>query len=145
MNDFLSRKRLLLGLLLSLLLSACNGGSSSQSAVDQSSADEPDPASLCITTDCGSREVLVRLPEAENLIFTPDGRLFVSGIELFEIIKLDDGSFEAVIVPMEGGHSASLGGLAVRDGILYLNDESQRGLWAGRLSEADMTMQKIHT
>jgi len=132
----------LAAILLSLFLAACNSGSGPRG--DSAAATEPDPAKLCITTDCGTREVLLRVPEAENLVFSDDGRLFVSGEELYEIVKKGDGSFEAVVIPTEGTHSASLGGLAIRDGVLYMNDESERGLWAGRL-QPDLRMQKIHT
>lgn len=132
----------LVAILCSLFLAACNSGSGSGG--DATTVIEPDPQKLCLTTDCGIREVLVRVPEAENLIFSDDGRLFVSGEELYEIMKKGDGGFEAVVIPSEGTHSASLGGLAIRDGVLYMNDESERGLWAGRL-QRDMRMQKIYT
>lgn len=137
----------------SALLHGCSnspsvsGGNTAQepNVTTPDASTEPDPRTLCITTDCGSREVLVRAPEAENLRFTPDGRLFVSGVNLFEIIKHENGNFEAVVVPMDGPHSPSLGGLATANGILYLNDEGENGLWAGRLDDPNMQMQKIHT
>lgn len=127
-------------LLAALTATACGGDGNGGSA-----ATEPDPQLPCITSDCGEKEVLARVPEAENLIFTDDGRLFVTGHHLYEILKHADGSFEARPIPAEGEHSQSLGGLAIRDGVLYMNDEMGRGLWAARLGPtASMRLTKIH-
>lgn len=125
-----------------LLLTACGGGGGESAG---GGSVEPDPKLLCITEDCGAKEVLAHVPEAENLIFTDDGRLFVTGWELYEIIRHADGTFEAVAIPADGEHSQSLGGLAIRDGVLYMNDETGRGLWAVRLGPtAGMRLTKIH-
>lgn len=143
MNKTLHPLRLSLAVLIvGAAVAACRSGFSGDER--SPAAAEPDPATLCITTDCGTREVLLRVPEAENLIFSDDGRLFVSGEELYEIVQQADGRFEARVIPMEGAHSNSLGGLAIRDGVLYMNDETDRGLWAGRL-QPQMRMQKIYT
>lgn len=124
-----------------LLLAACGGGAGES---DGGGSVEPDSRLLCITEDCGAKEVLAHIPEAENLVFTDDGRLFVTGSNLYEIIKQANGSFEAVPIAAEGSHSSSLGGLAIRDGMLYMNDELG-SLWAARLAPtADMKLTKIH-
>ncbi|HSW11712.1 MAG TPA: hypothetical protein VLI06_02660 [Solimonas sp.] len=138
------RPAVVLSCLALLMLAACSSGGGGDSARAGATA-EPDPKTICITADCGDKTVLAHVPEAENLIFTDDGRLFVTGWELYEIIKHADGTFEAVVIPADGEHSQSLGGLAIRDGVLYMNDETGRGLWAARLGPtASMRLSKIH-
>lgn len=60
-------------------------------------------ASVCIValgllnTGCGSKSepIVTNVPESENLIFTPEGRLFITGgSNVFEVIKKQDGAYE---------------------------------------------------
>jgi hypothetical protein len=98
-------------------------------------------AELCVSSDCGERTVLLPLAGAENLIFSPEGRLFVSGGEnLFEIHKNDDDSFRADVISSE---SAGFTGLVVRAGYLYAASGDGR-LWGGALT-ATPRIVPIHT
>lgn len=114
-------------LLAAALLAAC---SSDDDATDNAVAPVM-AADLCVSSDCGERTVLLPLPGAENLTFSTDGRLFVSGGQnLFEIHKNSDGSFRAEVISSE---SAGFTGLVVRDGYLYAVSGDGR-LWAGALA-----------
>lgn len=87
---------------------------------------------LCVNSDCGERTILLDLPGAENLTFSKDGRLFVSGGSgLYEIHKADDGRFSAKQISTE---STGFTGLAIRNGYLYASSGDGR-LWAGALGE----------
>lgn len=66
---------------------------------------------------CGEAIKLLAIPDAENLLFAPDGRLFVSGGQnVYEIKKAADGSFSATPLYAQ---QCGFTGLAIRDNILY--------------------------
>lgn len=120
-----------LSLALLLLLAACgdDGGGSGTAFPDDSGGVAGAPA-LCLTADCGAKQVLLDLPSAENLTFSPEGRLFVSGgFGVFEIGRDAAGAYQASPIAPECGAAA---GLAVRAGVLYAVCSGQR-LFAGRL------------
>ncbi len=119
-----------LALLLALGLAACE--------------DSPDPitsaASLCVSSTCGSKTRLVTIPDAENILFTPAGRLFVSGgVNVYEINR-SGSTFTAT--PLLNG-SCNFTGLALRGEVLYANCFDGQ-LYAARLS-ATPRMAAIHT
>ena len=95
--------------------------------------DSPDPVatgSLCIASACGSKTRLVAIPDAENLLFTPEGRLFVSGgVNVYEI-GLADGSYTAT--PLSAT-ACNFTGLALRGDVLYANCFDGQ-LYAARLT-----------
>lgn len=68
---------------------------------------------------CGSESqtVVEGVPDAENLLFTEDGRLFVSGGKnVFEIVKKPDGSF----IKLDTFHGdCTVEGIIIRDNYLY--------------------------
>lgn len=64
---------------------------------------------------CTPKHVLLDLPEAENLHFTPDGRLIASGKGIFEIV-LQDGRYQAVSL-YDG--DCGFAGIAQRGNWLY--------------------------
>jgi len=106
--------------------------------------DSPDPvavtpASLCVASSCGSKTRLVTIPDAENLLFTPAGRLFVSGgTNVFEIGK-SGTSYTAT--PLLDG-SCNFTGLALRGEVLYANCFDGQ-LYASRLT-ATPRLEAIH-
>ena len=103
-------------------------------------AASPNVATLCVASSCGSKTRLVTIPDAENLLFTPAGRLFVSGgTNVFEIGK-SGSTFTAT--PLLDG-SCNFTGLALRGEVLYANCFDGR-LYAARLTAAPK-LAAIHT
>jgi len=120
-----------------LLLAACGGGGGdSGSHPDQGPAGE-----LCVSSSCGERVVLLDLPSAENQIFTPDGRLFVSsGSGLWEITKDASGAYAKTSIVTTG-----LNGLAIIGDVLYAT-AGNGDFYAGHLSDVpEPQMTKIFT
>lgn len=131
MPSALTRSLLAAGL--ALLLGACGDDGEDEAAAPVS------PAALCVSDDCGSKSVLLTIPDAENLLFTPAGRLFVSGgTNVFEITASSSGF---VATPIYEG-SCNFTGLALRGDILYANCFDGQ-LYAARLT-AQPRLQAIH-
>lgn len=130
-----SKKSLVL-LLCALALSACNSdsGNGSQTPAPGSASSE----SLCVSSDCGEALPLVTIPDAENILFTPEGRLFVSGgLNVYEITKLPDGQFIATpIADSECGFT----GLVQKDDILYAVCGDSR-FFAGEITDTPVLSQ----
>ncbi len=119
-------------LLAVLALAACKGS--------------PDPSSvapatsLCVASSCGSKTRLVTISDAENMLFTPTGRLFVSGgVNVYEIGK--SGSSYTATPLLDG--SCNFTGLALRGDVLYANCFDGQ-LYAARLT-AQPKLEAIHT
>jgi len=74
-------------------------------------------ADLCVNNDCGEAIPLLDIVDAENLVFAPNGRLFVSGSRnVYEVTKAADGSFASrALSAVECGFT----GLAVARNHLY--------------------------
>ncbi|MEE2731394.1 MAG: hypothetical protein VYA55_11270 [Pseudomonadota bacterium] len=99
---------------------------------------------LCLITllGCGSEsETIVNdVPESENLFFTEDGRLFVSGGDnVFEIIQQEDGSYDKLDT-FQG--DCLIEGTILRQGYVYavcsktrLSELADSYFLAGQLSE----------
>lgn len=118
-----------------LALTACGDGDG-----DDASVSPVDPTALCVDSACGAKTAVVTVPDAENLLFTPDGRLFVSGgTNVFEVVRSGDASYTTV--PLYDG-SCNFTGLALRDDVLYANCFDGR-LYAARLT-ATPRLQPIH-
>ena len=83
-------------------------------------ASQPDEraaaAGWCLDGDCAQRQ-LIDLPQLENLHFTPEGRLFLTGQEnLYELLEDGAGGYSArTLLPGGGGCS----GLVSVPGTLY--------------------------
>lgn len=125
-----ARSSLFASLLLVLGITACE--------------DSPDPSAttqtLCVASACGTKTRLVTIPDAENLLFTPSGRLFVSGgVNVYEITR--SGTGYAATPLLEG--SCNFTGLALRGEVLYANCFDGR-LYAARLT-AQPKLAAIHT
>jgi hypothetical protein len=93
---------------------------------------------LCVSSDCGEAIPLVTIPDAENILFTAEGRLFVSGgLNVYEITKLPDESFIATpIADAECGFT----GLVQRDNYLYAVCGDSR-LFAGEITATPVLSQ----
>lgn len=105
---------------LAIILSSCGGDSASTALTNLNSNQNTggaNSASLCVSSDCGEAIPLVMIPDAENILFTPEGRLFVSGgLNVYEITKLPDGNFIATpIADSECGFT----GLVQKGDVLY--------------------------
>ena len=120
-------------LLLTLFaLTGCDGGSTTNAGNNS--------APLCVSSSCGSKTRLVTIPDAENILFTPSGRLFVSGgVNVYEISK-SGNTYSAT--PLLAG-SGNFTGLALRDEVLYANCFDGQ-LYAARLT-AQPQLVPIHT
>jgi len=102
-----------------LMLAACGrSASQNESAVATTTSPTPTaPRELCVNSVCGSKLALATVPDAENILFTPEGRLFVTGgTNVFEITDAGGGTF--VATPLFGG-SCNFSGLAQRGNTLY--------------------------
>ncbi len=93
-----------------LALAAC--GSSDPAGLTHSVP----PRDLCLNLECGTLERLLTIPDAENLLFSDEGRLFVSGgTNVFEITQ---GTAGLVATPLSGSE-CNFTGLAIRAATLY--------------------------
>lgn len=96
--------------LLLAMLAACSGGDSHTDTA------LPEPQDLCVDTGCGRLETLLRIPDAENLLFSDDGRLFVSGGEnVYEVARAESG---LIATPLSAS-GCNFTGLAIRAETLY--------------------------
>lgn len=124
--------------LAAFLVAGCDSGAARSPAGETPAA--VDPAGLCVASACGGKTRLVTIPDAENLLFTPDGRLFVSGgRNVYEIHRDGDGY---AATPLLDG-SDNFCGLALRGEMLYANGFSGT-LYAARLT-ARPALQAIHS
>lgn len=81
-------------------------------------ADSIDGSGLCVSSDCGEVIELVNIPDAENIHFTPEGRLFVTGgSNAYEVIQHSDDSFEALALTEAG---CNFTGMAQKEQTLYV-------------------------
>lgn len=104
--------RLLVCLLLPALLGACQGAGR---GLDNAAA--VDAGALCVNSTCGEVIELVSIPDAENIHFTPEGRLFVTGgSNIYEVIQTGDLSYEAMSL---SELSCSFTGMAQKQDILF--------------------------
>lgn len=114
-----------------LALAAC--GQDPAPATPEGGIDAPPPvkaADLCVSSDCGEAIAIVDIPDAENTLFTDDGRLFVSGGEnVYEITRDSSGAYAATAISAEG---CNFTGMAVREGYLYASC-SDGFFFAGKL------------
>ncbi len=117
----------LLALLAGLpLLQACPG----QQAPPEDPGEE---YALCVSSDCGEVTVLLPIPDAENIHFTPQGRLFVTGgSQIYEVSTDNDGTFSATALSDE---NCSYTGMAQKGDILYAACGDGR-LFAGLINSA---------
>ena len=94
------------------MLAACGSGSA-----PATTSQAVDPAALCVSSGCGTKTRLLEIPNAENTLFTPDGRLFVSGGSNTYEVMHDAAGWQAA--PLYDG-SCNFTGMAQRGNILYV-------------------------
>lgn len=84
-------------------------------------------------------QALLPVPDAENMIFSPDGRLFVSGGQsVVEIVKIND-EFKANVV---SDAICNFTGLTIARNTLYANC-GDGTLWAGELNKTPMRLTSV--
>lgn len=138
---FIQFKKILLLLGSCLVLFAC-GGDGNQSVPigndGQQGGDTVSSGQLCVNSSCGEAVPLVTIPDAENILFTPEGRLFVSGgLNVYEITKMPDGQFIATpIADSECGFT----GLVQKDNVLYAVCGDSR-FFAGEITDTPVLTQ----
>ncbi len=133
-------RRTEVAIVLALLLTACAGGGDGTGSGTGGGTTSVDSSTLCVSSSCGDRTVLLDIPAAENQIFTPDGRLFISaGSGLYEITKDGNGAFAAGLITDECGFT----GMAIIGDILYVNCGTG-AFYAARL-EPTLQLQQIFT
>ncbi|MGB1580898.1 MAG: hypothetical protein ACPHER_05275 [Nevskiales bacterium] len=126
-----------------LVLSACSDDSDSTATPNTQTPPAVTTASssLCVSSDCGEAVPLVTIPDAENILFTPQGRLFVSGgLNVYEISKMPDASFIATPI---ADAECNFTGLVLREGYLYAVCGDSR-FFAGELT-ATPVLTQIYT
>lgn len=117
-------------------LAACSGSDNADPA-----AATVDPSTLCVSSACGTKTRLLEIPNAENTLFTAQGRLFVSGgSNVYEVSK-DAAGFHAA--PLYDG-SCNFTGLAQRGDVLYAACFDLH-LYAANLSDAVPKLQAIYS
>lgn len=130
-------------LLTALLITACGGDSVdslSSAAGGTASGQQGTVASsaLCVSSECGEAIPLVSIPDAENILFTPEGRLFVTGgLNVYEISKMPSGEFIATAV---ADSECNFTGLAQKGNILYAVCGDSR-FFAGEINDAPLLTQ----
>jgi len=122
--------------LLPLLLAACGDDSELPASLAPETASIPP---LCVSNTCGRVIDIATIPDAENTLTTPDGRVFVSGgTGVFEIHRSGDAYSADPI----NDAACNFTGLALRGDVLYANCFDGR-LYAARLT-ASPTLRAIH-
>ena len=126
-------------LLLAVATATLLAGCSSSSAPDTQGA-VVDPATLCVASSCGTKTQLVDIPSAENTLFTPDGRLFVTGSDsVYEITK-DAAGWHATSLATT---KANFTGLAQRGDVVYAA-AFDGNLYAARITDTPPAFTAIH-
>ncbi len=99
-----------------------------------------DPATLCVASACGTKTQLLDIPSAENTLFTPDGRLFVTGSDsVYEVTK-DSGGWHATSLATT---KANFTGLAQRGNVVYAA-AFDGNLYAARITDKPPAFKAIH-
>ncbi len=124
------------------LLAGCGSGSEpvqgGAAAVDPATID---PVALCVSSACGTKTRLLDIPGAENTLFTPDGRLFVSGDSNVYEVTRDAAGFHAASL-YDG--NCNFTGMARRGSILYVACFDLR-LYALHLDQAGARLQPVYS
>jgi hypothetical protein len=95
--------------------------------------------SPCFNNACASLQELLTVPDAENMIFSADGRLFVSGGQsVIEVLKNGD-DFAAQTI---SSGVCNFTGLAIARNTLYANC-GDGTLWAGALNQTPVTISPV--
>ncbi len=135
---------LFLSLFLSAFLSGCffsfgTGGLTISGGTNPDSGTSVTP---CFEDGCAEKVTIATVGDAENLIFTSTGRLFVTGGQnVFEITKDSGGNFVSTVV---SAASCNFTGLAILQNTLFAACFDGT-LWAGSLSQTPFRLNTIAT
>lgn len=114
---------------LAALLAGCGPASAPDSSGRAPDKAAPTAADLCVSNECGEAVHLLDIPDAENILFGPGGRLFVSGGQnVYEVTKSGD-AFSAR--PLSAAN-CNFTGLAIHRNHLYASCADSR-FFAGKL------------
>lgn len=117
------------------LLTGCIGGNDPH---PQTTA--VDPTTLCIDSTCGEKTQLLDIPSAENTLFTPNGRLFVTGSDsVYEVTKDSSGWHATSLATTK----ANFTGLAQRGNVVYAA-AFDGNLYAARITDKPPEFKAIH-
>ncbi|WP_394672351.1 hypothetical protein [Limnobacter sp.] len=113
-------------------LVACTGEEPVAGPTTRTTASSLEQNSPCFNNACASLQELLTVPDAENMIFSNDGRLFVSGGQsVIEVVKTNN---EFVAKTVSNG-TCNFTGLAIARNTLYANC-GDGTLWAGALNQS---------
>lgn len=123
---------------LAVSLVAC-GASAPDDPAARATGKARSAADLCVANACGEAIPLLDIVDAENLVFSPGGRLFVSGgLNVYEITRAD-GAFSARPLSAQ---ECNFTGLAIQHNVLYATCGDSR-FFAGRL-DAEVALTEIY-
>lgn len=124
--------------LIAALLAGC-GPSASTDAAPRGGDRNLSAADLCVSNDCGEAIPLLDIVDAENLLFGPGGRLFVSGgRNVYEVTRSGD-AFQARPLSAQ---ECNFTGLTIQRNHLYASCSDSR-FFAGRLDH-DVALAEIY-
>ena len=124
---------------LAVLLAACDPQVAAEGTAAAAKG-EPSTGELCVSSACGEAVVLVDVPDAENILFGPGGRLFVSGgRNVYQISKAAEGTFSARPLSAQ---TCNFTGMAIHRNHLYASCADSR-LFAGKLDH-DIALAEIY-
>jgi len=124
---------------LAAMLAACGPASVPGETASASDKAALSAADLCVNSECGEAVPLLDIPDAENILFGPGGRLFVSGGEnVYEVTK-SGGAFSAR--PLSAA-TCNFTGLTIHRNHLYASCADSR-FFAGKL-DGEVALTQIH-
>jgi hypothetical protein len=131
--------RLFSPLLILASLVACTGEEPGGASFSRTSASGSDRNTPCFNNSCAQLEELLTVPDAENMIFSDTGRLFVSGGQaVIEVVRMGN-SFAGNTVSES---ACNFTGLAIARNTLYANC-GDGTLWAGSLDSKPVKISRI--
>ncbi|MCQ8896142.1 hypothetical protein NQT62_06785 [Limnobacter humi] len=123
---------------------ACTSDSAS-TATTTGRTSAAEVSSLCFENGCADAVPLLTVPDAENMIFSDSGRLFVSGgTGVFEVTQAATGKASGFSLTALNETACNFTGLAIQRQVLYANC-GDGTLWAARLDGQPMRLNKIFT
>jgi hypothetical protein len=118
---------------------ACTGEEPAAFPTTRTNPSTFEQRSPCFNNSCASLQELLTIPDAENMIFSAEGRLFVSGGQsVIEVLKNND-DFAARTL---SSGVCNFTGLAIARNTLYANC-GDGTLWAGAMNKSPMTISPV--
>lgn len=118
---------------------ACTGEEPTSLPTTRTNSSSFEQSSPCFNNACASLQELLTVPDAENMIFSAEGRLFVSGGQsVIEVLKNGDDFASQTI----SSGACNFTGLAIARNTLYANC-GDGTLWAGTLNKSPMAISPV--